>query len=520
MTVGLIEDLMNSGLQNGGRNFGLSHGRAQADARWMLVLDGNCFMTPSALRDMVKGLTEEEMSSAQAGLRPASHVIIPMSRLLDNQDVLANNTISETETKTKPMSVEEPQIGFRFSSKERYSNQMRYGRRSKVELLWRLGAIQRNRRRLEKSIPDWESEEQELITEETYASIQREDSNVISEVDFVTSGWVHRLFSGDDRRQEEPTELAISRRSINRIKGIVRFLETLDQTRLLNLSSPSPPLFNLNLQALQHLRTSHQYIKLRSQILTSANSILMMNSKGHHPTIDGFLMALAYDLTHQVHYRSKALEIIRSKLLNPSTSQSSNSSNRVLSHPFSSIDAIAYHFPARPKISATQSTDDLRSGFPFSFTTSSDFSFYLDSLRLLSFSHPTLHSLTLSEHSQVRRSLRIEALHLTHLPSSTSHPSLHPIRIDLNLAALASYASDYGLLNRIISRAHLRMSCEDRWAHAPLLQTELLTGLLNIGIPPSLLPCPPPPHTQSHSNLHTSVLSPSLSLSRILKLDP
>ncbi|EGG05873.1 uncharacterized protein MELLADRAFT_87693 [Melampsora larici-populina 98AG31] len=226
---------------NGGRNFALQHGRDQKDARWILPLDGNCFFTPTGMKELINQIMKEEHHSVRFDEVIKSHLIIPMSRLLDNEDLSINNTFIKTKNdddliKFKPISIEEPQIGFRFTSNQTYSNRMRYGRRSKLEFLWRLGAISTNRDRLKQSIPESEVEEIELIQESSFGSIKRTNSTHLSssssssdiDQDFFQAGWVHRLFSGH-RKQEEPTELAMSRRSIKRMQAIIYFLNQLDQ---------------------------------------------------------------------------------------------------------------------------------------------------------------------------------------------------------------------------------------------------------------------------------------------------
>lgn len=223
---------------NGGRNFALQHGRNQKDARWILPLDGNCFFTPTGMKELMNQVMKEEHQSVRFGQVIKSHLIIPMSRLLDNEDLLKNNTSVKTNNdddliKFKPVSIEEPQIGFRYTSTQTYSNRMRYGRRSKLEFLWRLGAISINRDRLKQSIPDSEVEEVGLIQENSFGSIKRTNSTTSSsseiDQDFFQAGWVHRLFSGH-RKQEEPTESAMSRRSIKRMQAIIYFLNQLDQS--------------------------------------------------------------------------------------------------------------------------------------------------------------------------------------------------------------------------------------------------------------------------------------------------
>ncbi|KDE08285.1 hypothetical protein MVLG_01548 [Microbotryum lychnidis-dioicae p1A1 Lamole] len=250
---------------NGGRNFALEHGRSLPNARWILPLDGNSFLTPAAMYSIVQTL-----SIAGEGPQASRYLLMPMARLLSNDDVRENNTIKlvpehhhhdrrlsaieEAEhfsrPDTAPDAPEEPQIGFRYDSTEDFQEAMRYGRRSKLELLWRLGAIPYSKGLDQRTLP-WESEDRHHVTADAWASIPGAPGvNASSPIHrpleewghpddaahpmryeappFVNAGWVYRLFSGY-KRQEETNREAVTLRNTNRIKGIVAFLERLDE---------------------------------------------------------------------------------------------------------------------------------------------------------------------------------------------------------------------------------------------------------------------------------------------------
>ncbi|KPV78348.1 uncharacterized protein RHOBADRAFT_50824 [Rhodotorula graminis WP1] len=247
---------------NGGRNFALQHGRSLPNARWILPLDGNSFFTPAAMYSIVRTL-----SIAGEGPAASRYVIIPMARLLDNEDVRKNNTvalvplgveesasaIADAEVHHRPAAApitpEEPQVGFRYDSTESFQEAMRYGRRSKLELLWRLGAIPYSRGLDRRTLP-WEVTDRAHITPKTWGSIPgvegaaTRDSVIHAphgEVDpwgepnpergdlaYVKAGWVYRLFAGYKMQEEHSTEAA-TLRNTNRIRGIVAFLEHLDE---------------------------------------------------------------------------------------------------------------------------------------------------------------------------------------------------------------------------------------------------------------------------------------------------
>ncbi|GAA6004395.1 hypothetical protein JCM10207_000707 [Rhodosporidiobolus poonsookiae] len=248
---------------NGGRNFALQHGRSLPNARWILPLDGNSFFTPAAMHSVVRTL-----SIAGEGPAASRYVIMPMARLTDNNQIRKNNSVAlvpldavdegvsaivESEIHHRPAHApdtpEEPQVGFRYDSTESFQEAMRYGRRSKLELLWRLGAIPYSRKLDRRTLP-WEVTDRAHITSQTWGSIpgvegaETKDSIIHAphgEVDgsgeanpergplaYVKAGWVYRLFSGH-KGQEEHTSEAVTLRNTNRIRGIIAFLERLDE---------------------------------------------------------------------------------------------------------------------------------------------------------------------------------------------------------------------------------------------------------------------------------------------------
>lgn len=255
--------LMPLDTQNGGRNFALEHGRSLPNARWILPLDGNSFITPAAMYSITRTL-----SIVGEGPSASRYLVMPMARLLSNDDVRKNNSIAlvpknagheersaieDAEASyrpaTAPETPEEPQVGFRYDSTESFQEAMRYGRRSKLELLWRLGAVPYSRALDRKTLP-WEFADRHHITPDSWGSIPgAPDAHVNSPVHhsfdeeafygwhepnpyrgplaFVKAGWIYRLFSGH-ASQEQHSPQAITLRNANRIKGIIAFLEQLD----------------------------------------------------------------------------------------------------------------------------------------------------------------------------------------------------------------------------------------------------------------------------------------------------
>jgi hypothetical protein len=104
---------------------------------------------------------------------------------------------------------------------------MRYGRRSKLELLWRIGAIPFSKNLHERKV-SWEKPDQKHITAASYGTLKGSAADMQKKGYIEEAGWVHRLFSGM-REQEESSSSALELRRLNRMKGIVAYLEKLDE---------------------------------------------------------------------------------------------------------------------------------------------------------------------------------------------------------------------------------------------------------------------------------------------------
>ncbi|MDY7029028.1 MAG: hypothetical protein SVR04_12080, partial [Spirochaetota bacterium] len=105
---------------NGARNAALSDGKDRA--KWVLPWDGNCFLTREAWEEIRATVTA----------RPwYPYVIVPMARVVDHAPIL--------EEGFRPVADQEPQIIFRRDSDSCFDEDYYYGRRPKVEFLWRLG---------------------------------------------------------------------------------------------------------------------------------------------------------------------------------------------------------------------------------------------------------------------------------------------------------------------------------------------------------------------------------------------
>jgi hypothetical protein len=176
---------------NGARNAALRDGRGRA--KWVLPWDGNCFLTPSGWAEL------------RGRLLTAPHipyVIIPMARVTNNQQLLDRTF--------RPVAREEPQIAFRADATLEFNEDYFYGRRPKVELLWRLG--------VPGEWDHWKLEPWDLPSPLFAAQAGQ----------FSTVGWVARLDSG---RPDLERDSAVGKvnRGTARVTAVKQLLDTLDE---------------------------------------------------------------------------------------------------------------------------------------------------------------------------------------------------------------------------------------------------------------------------------------------------
>jgi hypothetical protein len=177
---------------NGARNAALREGRKFA--KWVMPWDGNCFLTDRAW---------EEILSRICAQPEIPYHIVPMARITDNRDLL--------HPECYPPAEDEPQIVFRRDTELEFDSEYFYGRRPKVELLWRLG--------VPGNWDTWMVEPWDLPCPD-YA----EQAGC-----FEWAGWVARLFSGQ-KVLETNTELkTLIRRGTVRVTAVQRMLDDLDR---------------------------------------------------------------------------------------------------------------------------------------------------------------------------------------------------------------------------------------------------------------------------------------------------
>ncbi|CAG8576357.1 6884_t:CDS:2 [Ambispora gerdemannii] len=210
---------------NGGRNIALFHGKAEPRTRWIMPFDGNCFLTANAFAEILSRL--EEWGDRY------KYFIVPMARLLNNTNLL-------TGPDSRPITPEEPQIIFRNDAEDSFDPKMRYGRRSKLELLWRLGVIS-SHKILNKAVVPWETQEMHFSREKNH---------------YKSIGWVFRLFSGQALQEENKKE-ASSLRAFNRLLAIQNFLDGIDEKLARAQGFDSKRLFQYDEKLLNRARFHH-----------------------------------------------------------------------------------------------------------------------------------------------------------------------------------------------------------------------------------------------------------------------
>ncbi len=176
---------------NGARNAALEDGRTRA--KWVLPWDGNCFLTQEAWQQIADNVV------ARPHLK---YFLVPMQRITDNAALLTGNLAVHP--------TEEPQVLFRRDAEQVFDIDFPYGRRSKVELFWRLGVPGPWER--------WGNDPWDLAR-----PALSDDANA-----FGVAGWVARLHSGVSALEQHNREGGRSRRAA-REDAIIQMLDTLDQ---------------------------------------------------------------------------------------------------------------------------------------------------------------------------------------------------------------------------------------------------------------------------------------------------
>ncbi|KAI3644914.1 hypothetical protein MP228_011078 [Amoeboaphelidium protococcarum] len=242
--------LMNN---NGARNWCIEDGntrlglnRRLAHNGWILPLDGNSYFTRQAWDELVQCM--------QGAPRYVDYLIVPMQRVLDNRQLLDSKFIAEP--------LDEPQVVFRAGALQRFHPDMRYGRRSKVELLWRLGVVSREKQKY--SFMPWE---------------KAASSPIVPNRQVMYCSWVARLFSGKAEQESTSTKstTASKVRSQNRLQGILNLIQRVDSQTFAQSYLPSV-LISSNSDALYiNSRSSRYHRKPLNSMLVNRSQIGPIN---------------------------------------------------------------------------------------------------------------------------------------------------------------------------------------------------------------------------------------------------
>ncbi|KNC82000.1 hypothetical protein SARC_05706 [Sphaeroforma arctica JP610] len=186
---------------NGARNSMIRLGRA-AGAKWILPFDGNCYFTTSAWAKIVS-------TTATQG-KHSKYFQVPMARL-QNNDVLFDPDFN-------PDAKEEPQVMFHREASELFDETLRYGRRPKVEILYRLG------------IPGpWDRWPRDYSWERHKTRSSKLSDDVSGPNTVQKAGWVARLYSGQGALEKSG---AIVARGVHRSEGIQLLLNRARQQNI------------------------------------------------------------------------------------------------------------------------------------------------------------------------------------------------------------------------------------------------------------------------------------------------
>ncbi|KAG0188768.1 hypothetical protein DFQ28_004376 [Apophysomyces sp. BC1034] len=413
---------------NGGRNTALYHARSIPGARWIMPFDGNCYLSNNGFQEIKKQLDQYGHNT--------KYFVIPMTRLLNNTELL---NVDE-----RPTTPEEPQIVLRFDATEEYNINMRYGRRSKLELLWRLGALEN--RRLKAVVP-WEQ------LERPYS---KDKGN------FRIAGWVFRLFSGN-QQQEENRKQASSIRAFNRLLAIQSYLDSLDES-IARRTFRQEKLFLYDEDAMAHWRyqfwseepeATAMVLRLQRQaekILQGACAATRppgthdLNGLSHHVTI----LTLARYFVGEDAYGQCAAGLIRRGLFEVQPQQGAIPINSP--HMLDFLSDQGYAFPTLSHASTPAKMLD----YNVSDLARSDLSTLLDSVRLLT----RMQALTHKDYLEIQSVVATLVDYLVTSPTGIHLAQMNDHRgtyYDLQITALAAFADDVRLLLRVANRCRMRI---------------------------------------------------------------
>ncbi|KAF9428373.1 hypothetical protein BGZ94_002591 [Podila epigama] len=455
---------------NGGRNVAIQHGKTSVDARWIFAFDGNSFLTQNAMGEIKQAIADHGDK--------VQYLVVPMARLVDNSQLLKGVDI-------RPNSKEEPQIIFRNDAAEAYNPDMRYGRRSKLELLWRLGALERSK--VSKPSVKWELKERDPIP---------------NKADFKIVGWVFRLFSGK-RSQEENTRQSAAIRAYNRLLAIQDLIDGIDE-RIARRTFGSHELLiykdsvlmanrqkywvgepGVSLMVHELQSKADHVLSTRANLLKKASAedlILYPADAQGKPDVPGnkgplsdeaaskvitlqglynevTTLTLAHYFTGNETFARAAANIVRTTLLQ-------EHDQHVANHPATEDTEYlldhGYSFPALnrlprviPKKEGTLSSRPLLT-IPKDLLKADTMPAFLDAIRMLH----RIHVLTHNEYIQLTLVFSTWLEHLVNSPEGIMYAKQGDHRssfMDLHVASLAAITDDVRLFLRVVNRCRMRV---------------------------------------------------------------
>ncbi|KAG2196801.1 hypothetical protein INT47_002728 [Mucor saturninus] len=442
---------------NGGRNTAIQHGRSLPNAKWIMPFDGNCYLSNNGFKEITSQLDKFGNDT--------KYFVVPMTRLLNNS-VLLNN-LDE-----RPKTPEEPQIIFRHDATEEYNLNMRYGRRSKLELLWCLGALEN--RRLNRPTVPWEP------TERPYSKDKGNFKNI---------GWVFRLFSGNPSQEENKKE-ATSIRAFNRLMAIQSSLDSLDEG-IARKTFHHDKLFLYDEQSMNSVRyeywTKDEEVRVAIERLESKAEIILEESQKRLAPMssatdkqDGLpfdtvpekdelgplsqnvtILTMANYFTGNEKFGRGAANLIRVHFLNEYAVEDEdeyNSARRIPddSHLLDFLSDQGYYFPSLSRISHVVPKYSNNRILNTSDLTKTDVSSLLDCMRILRHMQALTHKEYIDLQAITAEFLEYLVTSPTgiHLAQMTDHRG---VLYDLQVTAMAAFTDDVRLFLRVANRCRMRI---------------------------------------------------------------
>lgn len=326
-------------------------------------LSGNSTTLNNTLSQVLSSQVWMQVSNGDFKLRNLQYFVVPMARILNNTQLLLYDNGGKTGW--TPNANEEPQVIFRQDSSDEFDKDMRYGRRPKVELLWRIGVPKTSF--FLKSLP-WEQGitalntgvreldqevRRELNCTSRHSALHSKESQSVlwngldtpvvpgsslgscsltypqMNKKYRPTGWTARLFSGNP--SQEASDEASKRRNSNRMAGIHEFIDSVDSSILLSHSGLrwDPNIVCSNDEELPKMLSGEYFVERANGILDQQPDVRDLSRRlkvldygwpffaGNVPTLsrlhmiecllqDTFDLMKAYSVRKEMRYLEKA----------------------------------------------------------------------------------------------------------------------------------------------------------------------------------------------------------------------